>query len=336
MKKNLIICLFLLFYFCNNIYGQRTNSFVYSNLYGRDKILNLQWRNEQSEIKEAHIHDQIIIRFETRNVPDNEKIDIEIWEETDGKLMDLIDTLQGTVKNNVVEIPWKVAECDENNMNTNYAREIKEKGYTFIDFIFKIKNTNIQSKSLAILSFVNGQAIDDKYGIPIKNHAFIFTYPDNEEIQVFSDENGIIKVRNIRKMGKVYIRLDKTWKSEKTQIGFFNLQWRNEHSEIKEAHRDDQVIIRFETRNVPDNVKIDIEIWEETDGKLTDLIDTLQGTVKNNVVEIPWKVSYDKKNMDKNYAREIEENGYTVLDYIFKIKSANIDSKSLAIVVNKQ
>jgi hypothetical protein len=334
MKKNLIICIFLLFYFCNNIYGQRSTNFVYSNLYGRNRFLNLQWRNEQSEIAEAHVHDQIIIRFETINLPDNEKIDIEIWEETNNKLMDLIDTLQGTVKNNIVEISW-IVKFDRDKIDTNYAREIKEKGYTFIDYIFKIKNINIQSKPLAILSFVNGQAIDDKYGALIRNHAFIFTYPDNEEIRVFSDENGIIRVRNIRKMGSVYIRLDKTWKSETIKIGFFNLQWRNEHSEIKEAHRDDQIIIRFETINLPDDGKIDIEIWEETDGKLKNLIDTLQGTIKNNVVEISWKVSYDKKNMDKNLAREIEEKGYIILNYIFKIKNANIDSKSLSIIVKK-
>jgi len=334
MKKNLVICLFLLFYLCNNSYGQRATNFAYSNLYGRNKFLNLQWRNEQSEIAEAHVHDKIIIRFETINLPDNEKIDIEIWEETDGKLMDLIDTLQGTVKNNIVEVSWNV-ELNEDKMNTNYGREIKEKGYTFIDFIFKIKNTDIKSKSLAILSFVYTQVVDKKYGIPIRNHAFIFTYPDNEEIRVFSDGDGIISVRNIRKNGKFYLRLDKTWKSETIKISFFNLQWRNEHSEIKEAHRDDQIIIRFETINLPDDGKIDIEIWEETDGKLINLIDTLQGTIKNNVVEISWKVSYDKKNMDKNSAREIEEKGYTILNYIFKIKNANIDSKSLSVIVKK-
>jgi len=213
MKKNLVICLFLLFYLCNNSYGQRTTEFIHSNIYGQNKFLNLQWRNEHLEIGESHVNDQIIIRFETINLPDNENIDIEIWEETDGNLMDLIDTLQGTVKNNIVEISWNV-KFDEDKTDTNYAREIKEKGYTFIDYIFKIKNTNIQSKSLAILSYVHIRAVDDKYGITIRNTAFIFTYPDNEEIRVFSDENGIIRVRNIRKRGKVYLRLDKTWKSE--------------------------------------------------------------------------------------------------------------------------
>lgn len=332
--KKIIIGLFLLFSLCGNSYGQKNTYLFYPNIYGQNKFLNLQWRNEESEIAEAHVRDQIKIRFETINLPDNENIDIEIWEETDGKLLDLIDTLQGTVKNNVVEISW-VVKYDGDNTDTYYAREIKEKGYTYIDYVFKIKNTNIKSKPLAILSFTYSQVVDNKYGIPIRNWAFIFTYPDNEEIRIFSDGDGIISVRNIRKHGKIYIRLDKTWKQEETKFGLFNLQWRNEHSEIKEAHCGDQIIIRFETRNIPDNVKFDIEIWEETNGKLINLIDTLQGTVKNNVVEVSWKIVYDKKNIDKNHAREIEEKGYTMLDYIFKIKSANIDSKSLVVIVKK-
>ncbi|WP_461248207.1 hypothetical protein [Treponema sp. R6D11] len=207
MKNILVICLFLFFQY-SNVYGQKITEFVYSNIYGQKRILNLQWRNEHSEIEEAHIHDQIIIQFETRNMSDNENIEIEIWEETDGKLTYLIDTLQGTVKNNIVKIFWEV-ELDKDAMDINYADEIKSIGYTYIDYIFKIKDTNIQSKPLAIFSFVNIQVIDKLNKKPIRNAAFIFIYPDNERIRVISDENGYILVRNIRKYGKCYLFLEK-------------------------------------------------------------------------------------------------------------------------------
>jgi len=181
--------------FSNGIYGQTTHYFR-----------NLQWMDSHSEIEEAHILDEIIIRFETENVPDNENIFIEIWKQTNNELMDLITALQGTVINNTVNIFW-VVEFDETRSDTHYAREIIENGYTIINYVFLIKynNMNIISKPLAVLNFINIVLIDDVLNVPIGNTMVSITSPDGEVIQAKSDENGIILIRNLRKKGEYFI-----------------------------------------------------------------------------------------------------------------------------------
>jgi hypothetical protein len=190
MKKTLIIGLFLSFLSYTNSYGQ-----------GASEFFNLQWRNGYYEIEEAHEHDEIAIRFETRNIPDNEKVDIEIWYTKGGILMDMIDNLDGTIKNNVIEINW-VVEFNRNNRDTNYAREIEEIGYAIIDYIFIVKynNINVYSKPLAILSFVYMQVFDFNDNKPIKYSILTFINSDGEIIKVESDENGYVLIKNIRRI----------------------------------------------------------------------------------------------------------------------------------------
>jgi hypothetical protein len=188
MNKTITICLYLLFFLFSNGYGQEMVEFF-----------NLQWRNDYSEIEEAHFHDQIRIRFETINISDGENIAVEIWEETDGILMDLITILQGTVKDNIVEIVWEV-EYDKNNMKTNYAREIKEIGYTILDFKFIIKcnNISVHSKLLAILGYIYFQLYDPELDEPIRNANLFIITADNKRIQAESDENGYVLIKNLR------------------------------------------------------------------------------------------------------------------------------------------
>jgi hypothetical protein len=194
MYKSLIIVLFVFLY--NNSYGQESSDFF-----------NLQWRDFQTEIDEAHVGDKIIIEFETRNILDNEIIDIEIWEETDGKLMDLIKKLQGTIKRSIVELEW-IVEFDENNENTNYAREIEEIGYTFIDYVFLVKyeGITISSKALAISSWID-QLIVNQYGEPVRNQDFVIMILDKrtgkvESIVGKTNDEGHMIMRNLRKIGR--------------------------------------------------------------------------------------------------------------------------------------
>jgi hypothetical protein len=187
MGKNLlIICLVFL---SNNIYGQ--------------EVFNLQWRDTDAEIEEAHIGDKIIIKFESRNISDNEFIEIEIWEKTNGKLMDFIQKLQGTVNNGFFEIE-RIIEFDVNNENTNYGNEIKENGYAIIDYVFIVKynEINISSPSLAILSWINNLFINGRTGEPMRNRDFVFISPDGEFFVGKTDDEGYGKIRNLRKIGR--------------------------------------------------------------------------------------------------------------------------------------
>jgi hypothetical protein len=175
-----------------------------SILHGQETFdfFKLQWKDDGVEIQEAHIDDKITIRFETKNVPENEIIDIEVWGKTDNKLMDLIKKLHGTVKNGIVEFEW-VIEFDIENKETNYAHEIEENNYVIVDYIFLIKYNNItvSSKLLAILAWIDYQVFDETTGEPMQNRDFLIYGPDGKFIVGKTDDEGNIKVRNLRKIG---------------------------------------------------------------------------------------------------------------------------------------
>jgi hypothetical protein len=178
--------------------------FLPNSSYGEENIVffNLQWRNLDTKINEAHIGDRILINFETENIFDNMIIDIEIWRKKDGELIDFIKKLQGTVKNHSVELDW-VVEFDENNENTNYFREIKETGYAIIDYVFVIKfnNENIYSNILEILARFERRITDAKTGEPLGNREFALYSPDGQFIFGTTDNEGYARVNNIRKIG---------------------------------------------------------------------------------------------------------------------------------------
>jgi hypothetical protein len=175
---------------------------MYINSYGDEaySFFDSQWRNNQEEINEAHIGDSVTIKFKTENVPENSVIDIEIWVKKDEILMDLIEKLQGTVKNGIVEIDW-VIEFDLKNMdneNTIYFQEKTENGYIILDYVFIIKYEDkiISSGLLAILSKLDLLVIE-----PERNQIYLIIFPDGEIIKVYTDDDGFIRIRNLRKIG---------------------------------------------------------------------------------------------------------------------------------------
>jgi hypothetical protein len=190
MDKYIIIVLFVFLNF--STYGQEAYNF-----------LDLQWKIGENEIEEAHIADEVKIKFKTINIPDNEIIDIEIWEKTDCKLMDFITKLQGIVINGIVELNW-IIEFDENNESTNYAQEIKEKGYTFIDYVFVIKNNDIVISSglLSIMDWIKQLVVNKETQKPIRNQRYFIITPDDETIEGYTNDKGYVILERIKKIGK--------------------------------------------------------------------------------------------------------------------------------------
>jgi hypothetical protein len=174
--------------------------------YGQD-FQNLQWKDMTSEITEACVDDTVLISFAAYGMADGQKIEIEIWENTDDELTDLIKKLTGTVNNGKVELEWAV-EFDMENRETNYYREIEEKGFTILDYVFVIDYGKVKyiSKLLAITTWGNRLLIDEDTGEPIRNRDYVLMLltPDRKDREYISgktDNDGRIKLNNIRKIG---------------------------------------------------------------------------------------------------------------------------------------
>ena len=170
---------------------------------------NLRWSNFHSEIKEAHLHDEIVITFETRNIPESETIHVEIWEKTNNVLMDFIETLQGTVKNNAVEIRWTVG-LDFNNAEANFNQEIERNRYTIIDLVFLVKHNDqvISSDFLAVLGLMNIHVLCAKTHEPRRSTELIVIGPTNESIHTRTDYSGWARIRNLRRIGDYMVFVD--------------------------------------------------------------------------------------------------------------------------------
>ena len=191
MKKYTVTALTFLVFLCNHLFGQETAQFF-----------NLQWRDSQNEITEANLDDTINIFFETRNIPENEMVAVEIWRKRSNELLDLIKEEQVTVKNNTGVLTLTVA-LDLNNENTTYFKEIAENGYTIVDYVFIIKHNdiNISSNVLAILGWADHLIVDKLTGEPVRNKDFLLLTPKGKFLPGRTDDDGRAKVRNLREIG---------------------------------------------------------------------------------------------------------------------------------------
>jgi hypothetical protein len=179
---------------------------LHNMAYGWD-FRNLQWKDRASEITEACIDDKVVISFDAYGAAEGQKIEIEIWENTDGKLTDLIKSVTGTVNNGKVELAWTV-EFDMENKETNYYREIEKKGFTILDYVFVMdyKDVKYMSKLLAVTAWGDTLVTDKNTGEPMRNREYILMLltPDREDREYISgktDNNGRIKQHNLRKIG---------------------------------------------------------------------------------------------------------------------------------------
>ena len=177
------------------------------SLFGEDasEFFNLQWKNSDAEIHEAHIGESITIQFETENMPDDEILSIEIWGKTENGAVDIIDSLQGIVKNNIVAIDW-VVKLDLDNADAHYAHEIKNNGYTIIDYFFVIKHDEIfnSSEPLEIFDLFCHLFVNKTTREPLRNMDFVLRGPEIIPGTTNDEGYGIIKLRKIGEYSVIF------------------------------------------------------------------------------------------------------------------------------------
>ena len=173
----------------------------------------LQWMNgagsDSSEIAEAHINDGVVIRIEASGLPEGAPVDVEVWGITGNGSMDFMGKAQGTASGGAAEIEW-VVELELDSAGANYAREIKDNGYTIVDFVFRanLRGKYFESAPLAILASALIMAVNQNTGEPIRGRNFLLFGPGRESISVASDGEGIVSVRNLREIGRLFIRAE--------------------------------------------------------------------------------------------------------------------------------
>ena len=109
---------------------------------------------------------------------------------------------------------------------------------------------------------------------------------------------------------------------------FRKLIWRNKNNkEITEALVDDEVILYCEVKNIEEAETVDFRVYEYDDDGEHDHITDLSGVVKDGRVEVRWTVEYHADDDDTNSAQEIEEQGYTLPEYIFTVKYNGVEQQ---------
>jgi hypothetical protein len=167
---------------------------------------NLQWRNTETEISEAHVFDTVLVSFQTKNIYSGEIVKIAIWEYSDEEITDLISELEGVVQDEQVLCTYKV-HYDEASTNTHYAQEIADQGYTILDYVFIVTYrhyTSMRSKELAINDWIESQVIDHTTQKPSTNTTYKILTSDKDVMEGKTDSDGWIKIRNLRKVGRTY------------------------------------------------------------------------------------------------------------------------------------
>jgi len=191
---------------------------------GAPGFFGLQWRSGAGEeIREAHIYDSVVIRLETRNLPDGAAVEIEIWEAGSGRMADLVAGAQGTVRagaavtrafgrpgfpargtplRGVVEVEWAVA-LDQGRPGADVARRIEENGYAIVDYVFVARSGGLSAASapLAILGWSNFVIMNAGTGEPMPYASFALFGPGGCVVEGTADGEGRAKVMNQRRMG---------------------------------------------------------------------------------------------------------------------------------------
>jgi len=100
---------------------------------------------------------------------------------------------------------------------------------------------------------------------------------------------------------------------------FSNLAWTKDSNNIENAIVNEFLILKCDVKNIPDYQQVIVEIFEpDTEGGDKHIFD-VKGKIKDNKLEVEWKVEYLEKVGTKS-KNEIDEQKYTIPEYHFLVR----------------
>jgi len=158
---------------------------------------NLAWKIDGNNAETLFVHDKVMISCDTKNIPDDKEVLIEIVEpDVKGEDEHIFDVI-GKINEGKLEVEWQVEYREK--ANTKSKKELDEQGYTIPEYHFYVRYYGFRSEAspkvnikcnIMEIAFNN----DNK---AIVNTDYIFITPDKKEIISKTDADGYIKQDNI-------------------------------------------------------------------------------------------------------------------------------------------
>ena len=108
---------------------------------------------------------------------------------------------------------------------------------------------------------------------------------------------------------------------EEKEPKIINLKWMKDGEEISNAVVEDSVLITADVQNLNDGTRVTISIWEKDAIGNDDLIKNFSVYIKDGKIKKEWIVEYHEDIDDIESQQEQNEKGYTLPEYVFKIKT---------------
>ncbi len=163
-------------------------------------VSNLQWEKESKKIDIANVNEKVMLKADVKGVEDGKYIPFLIYEKDEQGEDDYVDSVLTLVENGTATAEWKVKYVDDSD-DIEAIHEMQEKGYTLPEFVFKYENSNGENVESAVLSVedcLEIKAIDDETGNPLANVNISISLPNGEFLEEKLDDNGYIKLEELR------------------------------------------------------------------------------------------------------------------------------------------
>ena len=107
-----------------------------------------------------------------------------------------------------------------------------------------------------------------------------------------------------------------------------NPHWENADGQaITKALVGDEVYLCADVTDIDDGATAKIKIVEKDDDGNDDEVTTLPAKVQDGKIRCDWKVVYTEDNDDTESQKEMEEKGYTLPEYVFRIECDGAESE---------
>lgn len=163
-------------------------------------VSNLQWEKEGKIIEKANVNEKVILKAEVKGVEDGKYIPFLIYEKDEQGEDDYVDSVLILVENGKAKAEWKVKYVEDTD-DFEAIHEMQEKGYTLPEFVFKYVNRNgetVESGVLTVEDCLEIKAIDEETGKPLANVNISISLPNGEFLEEQLDDNGYIKLEELR------------------------------------------------------------------------------------------------------------------------------------------